>query len=490
MFCFFRTFAPIFLLLCRFYDGRRKNISCPMAQGTLATPLSNSSCFKSFQFCGKRRKYTFPAHVFKIVFVLQVDTNTKTSTPLRCKPPPTTPKSLKRKYLKRRSKLIPSQSTPTKENEKPSNTSSTSHIQPDEVSEDQNSIVKNNELDSLDSCTEYLMTFKSRTKQSLQEKNGFKKNLNNLNSIPASENKTLTTAKNSCLTKGNYTSKLSVSKPKTDISFSDEILSQLADDSWTVKCTAGVYPQMQNEISLDKSLLTQIFMDDDSWTEKCTDVTKPPTNNVPSKPAVAKNSDFVPKSTSTSSESLLRLTVSVSSNKSARTDAEELDKTLPVTPTINSSVFNSRSFGTLTNSNTDNNNLPKPRVPSMTNLQAGISNFQNSLIQRSKCQSISTTTSAQSTSATKNIPMPNVHNSRAKFTHNVSTRNFPVTCATCTSSSVKPCVSNASFAAVNNRSRLSASVPVHFQTIHQCSAAEIEQKRLQALQRKRQRTQL
>jgi len=36
----FRTFAPIFCFkLCRFYDGGRKNISCPRAQGALVTPL-------------------------------------------------------------------------------------------------------------------------------------------------------------------------------------------------------------------------------------------------------------------------------------------------------------------------------------------------------------------------------------------------------------------------------------------------------------------
>jgi len=39
-FASFHTFAPIFhFKLCSFVDGEPKNISCPRAQGTLATPL-------------------------------------------------------------------------------------------------------------------------------------------------------------------------------------------------------------------------------------------------------------------------------------------------------------------------------------------------------------------------------------------------------------------------------------------------------------------
>jgi len=41
-FCFFHTFVPIFHFKHVVFvdgDGGRKNISCPMAQGTLATSL-------------------------------------------------------------------------------------------------------------------------------------------------------------------------------------------------------------------------------------------------------------------------------------------------------------------------------------------------------------------------------------------------------------------------------------------------------------------
>jgi len=43
-FCFFWTFAPIFFTSKSivFVDGGRKNISCPRAKGTLATPLGAS----------------------------------------------------------------------------------------------------------------------------------------------------------------------------------------------------------------------------------------------------------------------------------------------------------------------------------------------------------------------------------------------------------------------------------------------------------------
>ena len=57
-------------------------------------------------------------------------------------------------------------------------------------------------------------------------------------------------------------------KPKQDVSIADDILTLMMDDSWTVKYTndPSHINQLQNEISLDNHVLTQIFMDD-SWTE-------------------------------------------------------------------------------------------------------------------------------------------------------------------------------------------------------------------------------
>jgi len=60
MFCFylFRNFAPIFhFKLFSFYDGERKNISCPRAQGTLATPLVGHMPVGEVTWgCGNRRE--------------------------------------------------------------------------------------------------------------------------------------------------------------------------------------------------------------------------------------------------------------------------------------------------------------------------------------------------------------------------------------------------------------------------------------------------
>jgi len=53
-FCFFRIFAPIFhFKLCSFFDGERKNISYPRAQGTRATPLFYGTvclCFYALRY--------------------------------------------------------------------------------------------------------------------------------------------------------------------------------------------------------------------------------------------------------------------------------------------------------------------------------------------------------------------------------------------------------------------------------------------------------
>jgi len=49
---FFHTVAPIFQFkLCSFYDGGRKNISCPRAQVILATTLCERNSRKKLCFC-------------------------------------------------------------------------------------------------------------------------------------------------------------------------------------------------------------------------------------------------------------------------------------------------------------------------------------------------------------------------------------------------------------------------------------------------------
>ena len=354
----------------------------------------------------------------------------------------TTPKSLKRRHLKRRSKLIPSESTPTKENEKscPLKILQNGRGAKENKAED-------NKRDSLDSCAEFLTTFKPRIEENSQKEIIKDSNYETTKKTPflaLKKIKTdLPTDKNENSSE-DHRSKTS-SKPKPDsISISDEILSQLVmDDSWTVKCTTGAAPQpptMQNEISLDKSLLTQMFMDD-SWAEDCS-----------VKPAkITSLSSTAVKLPKPSSELIQKTSVSVSNSNFTKSSLEELDKTIRVTPSP--SVSKSHFSGTTSRSDCDIHVFRRPKVhQSNASLQVRVSipNLQN-LQNNHVYPSVSTSSTVKTSIVTQNDD----HNFRDKFVSSASTQYLSKSSAT--SACIKTIVSNQNSAGFQNHIRLPVS---------------------------------
>ena len=258
----------------------------------------------------------------------------KSSTPSRCQNDSFSLNS-KRKTLKRRSKLIPTESTPLKEKRQSCTVSPSATKRDDGVQPlNQDSALKRNNCQAFDSCVDVLVTFSPRNKQTPNSENVRAVSDSVKTSLLPITNKPLNGRLNRVNDSKSSNRVGYQSKSKLDnISISEELFSQLVkDDSWTLKCTAGAPPQppLQDDISIDKSILTQFLMDDDGWTESCT--RKPQLKQVVLKTATVKKDCFVPCAKPLNPVECNQLSDSCS--KVSRIELKESDQTLPVTPYV------------------------------------------------------------------------------------------------------------------------------------------------------------
>lgn len=139
----------------------------------------------------------------------------------------------------------------------------------------------NERVDYADPSIDFLVTFNPRDKK----KSFAKRKTDSCNVIQAKrkdDSNTLQKQSKNVAVTVNSATKLtkpdSTIMPSSDVSISDEILSQLImDDSWTVKCTANSCQvrQQVNEVPEIDTALTQILMDDDDcWTDPVTKQSK------------------------------------------------------------------------------------------------------------------------------------------------------------------------------------------------------------------------